>query len=151
DPLGMEGAPGQAPGLGWLDIDTTLEPDKRLRQVAGKLTVAPARVGGYEIHLGVTRGEALTRPLVHLDDGRSDGAVSEDGLVAGTYVHGLMDQAEALSAILGWAGVPDAVAEDIGARREADLNRLADAVERHLDLERLLGAAQAFDRRGLRS
>ena len=151
DPLGMEGAPGQAPGLGWLDIDTTLEPDKRLRQVAGKLTVASARVGGYEIHLGVTRGEALTRPLVHLDDGRSDGAVSEDGLVAGTYVHGLMDQAEALSAILAWAGVPDAVAEDIGARREADLNRLADAVERHLDLERLLGAAQAFDRRGLRS
>ncbi len=148
DPHGMEGEPGQTQGLGWLDFDTTLERDKRLRQVAGRLTLMPARVNGYEIHLGVSHGAALSRPLVRLDDGRSDGAISEDGLVAGTYVHGLMDHAEALAAILSWAGMIDAVAEDIGVRREADLNRLADAVEEHLNLEHLLHNASDFESRG---
>lgn len=143
DPHGMEGEPGQAQGLGWLDLDTTLERNKHLRQVAGALTLTPARLNGYEIHLGVTTGEALTRPLVRLDDGRADGAISEDGLVAGTYVHGLMDHPEALAAVLSWAGMAEAVTEDIGARREADLDRLADAIESHLDLGRLLQASSS--------
>lgn len=141
DPYRMEGGQDAADGLGWLDMGTTLGQEKQLRRVSGRFAFAPARLAGYEIHLGRTEGRALASPLVHLDDGHADGAMSEDGQVAGTYVHGLLDHPEALSAILSWAGVTEPATQDIAQRREADLNRLADAVEAHLDLERLVLAA----------
>ena len=134
DPLGLEGAPGSSAGLGWLDLETTLESEKQLRNVAGRLCL-PGTPGmrGYEIHLGVSHGEDLQRPVVQLDDGRADGAMSSDGQVLGTYCHGLFDAPEALTAFLHWAGCADAESVDFAVRREADLNRLADAVEAHLD------------------
>jgi adenosylcobyric acid synthase len=88
---------------------------------------------GYEIHLGVTAGAALARPLVQLDDGRSDGAISTDDQVAGSYCHGLFDHPQALAALLAWAGLRGAEHVDFAARRAADLERLADAVEQALD------------------
>ena len=134
DPQGLEGAPRTSAGLGWLDMRTTLEAEKQLRNVSGRLSLpgAPAMTG-YEIHLGVSQGADLQRPSVLLDDGRADGAISADGQIMGTYCHGLFDQPQALSALLGWAGCHDAATVDFVARREADLNRLADAVETHLD------------------
>ena len=138
DPLGLEGAPGTSAGLGWLDCETTLEAEKQLRNVAGRLDLAGApAMAGYEIHLGVTRGPALARPLVRLADGRDEGACSPDGLVLGSYCHGLFDHPEALAALLGWAGLAQAAPVDFAARREADLERLADAVEAALDWRRL--------------
>ncbi len=57
DPDGREGPAGSSDGLGWLDFDTTLAPEKQLRQVSGRLAGdAAAPVRGYEIHLGVTEG-----------------------------------------------------------------------------------------------
>ena len=47
------------------------------------------------------------------------------------------DQPEALAALLAWAGLHGAAPVDLAARREADLNRLADSLEAHLDLARL--------------
>jgi adenosylcobyric acid synthase len=138
DPQGLEGAPGSSPGLGWLHVETTLESEKQLRNVRGHLCLpgTPAMTG-YEIHLGVSKGEDLSRPLVTLEDGRSDGACSADHQVIGTYCHGLLDQPEALSALLAWAGCADAQPVDFVARREADLNRLADAVEQSLDWQKI--------------
>ncbi len=81
------------------------------------------------MHAGVSSGPALARPLLRLDDGRVDGAVSADGLIRASYVHGLFDQPEALLALLDWAGLPQAAALDPGALREAALERLADALE----------------------
>ena len=134
DPQGLEGKPGASPGLGWLEMTTRLETEKQLRRVAGHLTLpAAAPMTGYEIHLGVSQGLDLHRPLVTLDDGRSDGAISDDGQVIGTYCHGLFDQPQALSALLTWAGCTDVATVDFIARREADLDRLADTVEAHLD------------------
>jgi adenosylcobyric acid synthase len=92
---------------------------------------------GYEIHLGVTRGGGLARPAVVLDDGRNDGAVSADNQIFATYCHGVFDHPEALTALLGWAGLQDAEVVDFAARREADLNRLADSVEAALDWEKM--------------
>ena len=134
DPQGLEGGSGSSNGLGWLEIDTTLAAEKQLHNVQGHLCLpgAPAMTG-YEIHLGISSGPDLQRPLVTLSDGRQDGARSADEQIAGTYCHGLFDQPEALSALLGWAGCVDAAAVDFVARREADINRLADAVEQHLD------------------
>ena len=144
DPLGLEGAAGATPGLGWLDCETTLEKEKQLRNVSGHLALAgePA-MAGYEIHLGVTSGPALAAPAVRLDDGRADGAISADGQVLGTYCHGLFDHPEALSALLAWAGAGEVETVDFAARREADLERLADSVEAALDWEKLEGLLPA--------
>ncbi|MGB4672923.1 MAG: cobyric acid synthase, partial [Azovibrio sp.] len=82
DPHGLEGPPGSSPGLGWLDCETTLAPEKQLQNVQGHLLLEgrPA-MSGYEIHLGVTHGPALESPLLLLDPDRREGARSGDGQV----------------------------------------------------------------------
>lgn len=142
DPLGIEGPAGSRRGLGLLDFETTLEPEKQLRQVQGKLVPTGARIAGYEIHMGLTRGPALLRPALELEDGRCDGARSEDDLILATYVHGLFDAPEACAALLAWAGLTDAEPVDRGRLRDASLERLADTLEAHLDLDALLSEAR---------
>ncbi|MFL6534984.1 MAG: cobyric acid synthase CobQ, partial [Pseudomonas sp.] len=79
-------------------------------------------------------GPALENAAVHLDDGRCDGAQSPDGQVFGTYLHGLFESPAASSALLRWAGLEDVQAVDYHGLRERDIERLADLVERHLDI-----------------
>lgn len=143
DPEGIEGMPGASAGLGWLDIDTTLQPGKQLRNVRGSLVIGDveAPVTGYEIHCGVSRGEGLLVAPIMLEGARPDGARSADDQVLGSYVHGLFDSPPALAALLAWAGLEQAATVDVHALREAAIERLADAVEAHLDtgaLRRLL-------------
>ncbi|HEY0335143.1 MAG TPA: cobyric acid synthase [Stenotrophomonas sp.] len=137
DPSGIEGSAGSSLGLGWLAIETTLMPDKQLRATQGWLSFADAGVRGYEIHCGVSEGPALARPFAILDGARHDGAVSADGQVMGTYLHGVFDHPAALAALLAWAGLRGASALDMQALREQTLERLADAVEQHLDIATL--------------
>ena len=139
DPAGVEGAAGTSDGLGLLDLATTLAGEKRLAQVRGRCTFArEAEVVGYEIHMGVSCGAALASPVFEID-GRPEGAISDDGQVLGTYLHGLFDSAPACSALLHWAGLHGASAVDTHALREASLDRIADAVEPLL--ERLMAIA----------
>ncbi|KRP51721.1 cobyric acid synthase [Pseudomonas poae] len=133
DPLGLEGAAGSSDGLGLLGFSTTLEEEKQLRNVRGRLFLEDAEVSGYEIHAGVTSGDGLTRAAVLLDDGRTDGAHSADGQILGTYLHGLFETPAACSALLRWAGLQDVQEVDYHALRERDIERLADLVENHLD------------------
>ncbi|KPB54218.1 MULTISPECIES: cobyric acid synthase [Pseudomonas syringae group] len=133
DPLGLEGAAGSSPGLGFLAMSTVLETEKQLRNVRGHLTLEDAEVSGYEIHAGVTTGAALEQPAVRLDDGRCDGAQSTDGQILGTYLHGLFESPAACSALLRWAGLENVQSVDYHALRERDIERLADLVEKHLD------------------
>ncbi|WP_201316169.1 cobyric acid synthase [Dyella sp. EPa41] len=133
DPHGIEGEPGSNEGLGWLDMETTLDAHKALRRVEGMLLVGGAQVTGYEIHCGVSEGPALKHASSLLDGGRLDGALSADGQLLGSYVHGLFDHPAALAALLAWAGLHEAVPLDVRAQREAAIDRLADAVEAHLD------------------
>ncbi|RQZ70715.1 cobyric acid synthase [Burkholderia sp. Bp9004] len=144
DPLGLEGAPGSMPGLGLLDFDTTLQPDKTLKNVTGHLALpGAAAVHGYEIHMGDTRGPALASPALELAAGdapggvRTDGARSADGQILATYVHGLFDAPDACAALLAWAGLDGAAHIDYPALREASLERLADSFAEHLDLRAL--------------
>jgi adenosylcobyric acid synthase len=132
DPQGLEGPPGSMPGLGWLDVETTLAPRKQLRQVQGRLLPGGEAVVGYEIHAGVSTGAALEHPLLDLG-GRPDGVRDPGGQILATYVHGLFDAPEAQAALLHWAGLDAAPAIDLNALREASLDRLADAVAQHLD------------------
>jgi len=136
DPQGLEGAAGSSEGLALLEMETTLQAEKRLARVDGKLCFAAAAVTGYEIHMGVSHGPALQRPLVKLS-GEPEGAFSEDNAIAGTYIHGLFDHPEACAALLAWAGLQNAEPFDYTAQREAGLDRLADALEAHLDWKKL--------------
>lgn len=140
DPDGLEGPAGSVPGLGLLAMRTRMVAGKRLRNVAGTLLDAPAGevtpVRGYEIHNGISEGPALARPLMELD-GSPDGAVSEDGQVLGTYLHGLFDEAGACAALLARLGLAERageVAVDFAAHRERELDRLADGLEASLDM-----------------
>ena len=144
DPQGLEGARASRAGLQLLDFETTLAPEKQLRQVSGRLLlggVAPtARFSGYEIHMGVSAGPALARPALQLD-GRTDGALSEDGQILATYLYGVFDAPEACSALLAWAGLAAPQSIDFTAMREASIERLADVLEQHLQIEKMFGAA----------
>lgn len=137
DPLGLEGPSGSSDGLGLLAFSTTLEEEKQLRNVRGRLLLEDVEVSGYEIHAGVTSGQALASPAVRLDDGRHDGARSVDGQILGTYLHGLFETPAACSALLRWAGLADVQEVDYHALRERDIERLADLVEQHLDTDLL--------------
>jgi adenosylcobyric acid synthase len=137
DPLGVEGSAGESAGFGWLDIVTTLASEKQLRNAQGLLTFEHARVRGYEIHSGVTRGDGLASPFALLDEGRSDGALSRDGQVLGTYLHGVFESPAACAALLRWTGLTEPAILDYAVLREQAIERLADAVERHLDVERI--------------
>lgn len=136
DPCGLEGEAGSSDGLGLLDLETTLARDKQLRNVCGTLAINGVPVSGYEIHAGVTAGTALSRPAIHLGD-RGDGAISEDGQILGTYLHGLFESPQACAALLAWSGLEDAQTVDYHALREASIERLANAVAAHLDTARL--------------
>jgi len=138
DPRGLEGAPGSQPGLGLLDYETTLESAKQLRQVRGRLIASGAHVSGYEIHMGISTGPALAHPVIQFDDGRPDGALSEDGQVLATYLHGLFEEPQACAALLAWAGLSRPAPVDYAALREASIDRLADALSEHLRIDRLL-------------
>ncbi|MCP5421095.1 MAG: cobyric acid synthase [Gammaproteobacteria bacterium] len=138
DPEGLEGAPGGSPGLGLLEAETMLAPEKQLRNVSGRLQLAghpPLR--GYEIHAGVTTGPALANPAALLEHG-PDGALSADGQILGSYVHGLFDTPAACQALLQWAGLRGAENQDFQGLYETQLERLADTVEAHLDMPAIL-------------
>lgn len=145
DPLGVESPVTRTAGLGLLDYVTTLEPHKQLVNTAGTLlTAQEAPVRGYEIHMGVTEGPALRRPALRLSDGettRDDGALSEDGQILATYLHGLFDSPQACTALLRWAGLDDVAHVDHDARRLASIDRLADAVASSVDLDALWKSA----------
>ncbi|MBI2286263.1 MAG: cobyric acid synthase [Nitrosomonadales bacterium] len=136
DPLGLEGEAGSSAGLGLLELGTTLQAEKQLRNMRGTLMLEGAPVSGYEIHAGVSAGRALQHPAVQLEHG-ADGAISNDGQILATYLHGLFESGAATDALLHWAGLREAATPDYRARREADLERLADAVEQYLDTAKL--------------
>jgi adenosylcobyric acid synthase len=138
DPDGVEGPPGAVTGLGMLDVDTVLGGDKRLVAVTG-LSADGVAFGGYEMHVGRTSGAMA--PLLHMADGRTDGAVSADGLVAGCYVHGLFaDDAQRGAWLRSLGAVPSGRCHE--GEIEAVLDALAAHIEAHVDVGRLLALAR---------
>lgn len=137
DPHAIEGDAGTSAGFAWLEMETTLMQEKHLAQVSGKLAFADATVTGYEIHMGVSTGTALSKPALIIN-GKPEGAISPDNQIAGTYLHGLFDHAEASAAWLKWAGLDGTESPfDYEQLREAGLERIADCVEQHLDWDKL--------------
>lgn len=144
DPHGIEGEVGMAAGLGLLDIETVLDTAKTLRSVSGAAVLSGAPFTGYEMHMGVTDGPDRARPLLRFDDGRTDGAVSADGLVAGTYVHGLLSdpaQRRAWLALLGAAASGKDHAQDV----DQALDEIADVLEASLDIDAMIALSRRSD------
>lgn len=137
DPDGIEGAPGTSAGLGLLDVDTVLTPVKQLRVEQATHMASGAAISGYHMHMGVTEGADRTRPFAHVS-GTAEGAISADGRVAGTYLHGLFAADTFRRAFLGNAASPDLAYE---AGIEQTLDDLAVHLEKHLDIDALLRLA----------
>lgn len=139
DPAGLEGPPGVVEGLGLLDVETVLAGDKRLREVSGE--ALGAAFDGYEIHLGTTTGPDTGRPLGRLADGRPEGARSADGLVAGTYVHGLLGNPAQRARWLARIGAA-ASGPDHRADIDAALDAIAAQLETELDIDAMIAIAR---------
>ncbi|MCL4166724.1 UNVERIFIED_CONTAM: hypothetical protein GTU68_064666 [Idotea baltica] len=149
DPDGIEGPAGSSTGLGYLTMATEIRQEKRLENVQGYLRIGrKSQVSGYEIHCGMSSGESLNTPLMTLDNqignALNDGALSEDGQIAGTYLHGLFDHPDALVDLLNWAGLNNAEKIDRGQLRDKSLNRLAESIEQHFDWKKFEQATGIF-------
>ncbi|MBF9048656.1 cobyric acid synthase [Roseobacter sp. HKCCD9010] len=140
DPEGIEGPAGETPGLGFLDIETVMTPAKRLTEVDAVHAASGAGFHGYEIHIGVSDGPDRARPFAYIAD-TPEGAVSADGRVQGSYLHGMFRDDEFRAA---WLGQFDVAASDAayGESVEQTLDALADHMEAHLDVSGLLGLAR---------
>lgn len=173
DPLGLEDLPGTSQGLGYLPLTTELQVEKQLLNVSGTLRLgqSSASVSGYEIHCGASRiPDRCTQPLLLNERGsdanrvsatepakvtepakttapRSEGLLSEDNQILGSYLHGLFDSPEACELLLAWAGMtaPQGHAVDINQQRQQQLDRLADVLEQHLDFNKIINIFKEED------
>jgi adenosylcobyric acid synthase len=140
DPLGIEGGVAETEGLGLLDIETVMEPEKTVRNVSAHSLVFDEPLSGYEIHLGRTTGPDCLRPSAIID-GVQDGATSADGKVCGTYMHGLFAADAFRRKFLESLGVKGGVI-DYRAEVERALDELAAHLEKHLDCDAIFAAAR---------
>jgi adenosylcobyric acid synthase len=136
DPDGIEGPAGETPGLGLLNVTTLMAAEKALTRVKAVHAATGEALEAYEIHIGRTEGEDLARPFA-IVNGLAEGAVSADGLVHGTYLHGLFSSDEFRKAFLARLGIA-AAGEHYRAGVERVLEKLADHIEKHLDVDGLL-------------
>jgi len=142
DPEGIEGAPATVPGLGYLDVDTTMLAEKSLYEVEGESADGGVPFKGYEMHVGESVGDGTRRPLLLIAEGRPDGAVSTDRRVAGCHVHGLFADDRQRSDWLQRIGA-GSTAIRYEDEIDATLDALAAHLERHIDCDTLIRLARA--------
>lgn len=147
DPEGIEGPAGECvDGLGLLDLDTHMQGEKRTKVVSATYLKSGEAVSGYEIHIGVSQGKDRQRPLFDIK-GEREGAMSANGRVAGTYIHGLFNsdnfRRAFLRDFLSHSSGDGAKGYSYHALVEQTLDQLADHVEHHLDVDALLKIAKS--------
>lgn len=135
DPNGVESAPGQSEGLGLLDVHTVLTSSKQLTRTEEIVTLngKEALAKGYEIHVG--RSEVSGETPLRLDSGLTDGAISECGQVMGTYLHGFFDEVDVLNLVTEWVNGSQVKQQNFQELKERGINRIADAIEQHMNLD----------------
>lgn len=135
DPLGSDGLAGETEGLGLLDVTTEMAGAKRLVRVTGEALGQP--VSGYEIHMGQSCGPDCARPFAYMPG--PDGAISRNGRIMGTYLHGLFADDRFRAAYLRRLGTASQPGYDAGV--EETLNALAEHLEAYLDVPAILALA----------
>ncbi len=139
DPDGVDGRPGTVDGLGLLDVDTVMADEKQVTLRHAQALPNREPVDGYEIHMGRTEGPDCARAWLEID-GRPEGAASPNGRILGSYLHGIFTSDAFRASYLSRLGVTSEIAYEDGV--EQTLDDLADHLERHMDLDLLLGLAQ---------
>ncbi|CAN7224511.1 cobyric acid synthase [Bradyrhizobium sp. LjRoot220] len=140
DPEGIEGPAGQTAGLALLDVTTVMTGEKTLALVTAQHVATRQPIAAYEIHIGRTDGPDRARPFAMLD-GAPEGAISRDGRVYGSYLHGLFASDDFRSSFLRQLDIP-VTDQQYRGRVESALDALADHIEAHLDVEGLLALAR---------
>ncbi|RWN99496.1 cobyric acid synthase [Mesorhizobium sp.] len=140
DPDGIEGSVTETDGLGLLDVETLMEPEKTVRNVSARSVQFDLPLEGYEIHLGRTTGPDTLRPSTVIN-GADDGAVSADGKVSGSYLHGLFSADAFRAKFLENLGVKGG-GIDYRAEVERALDEVAAELETHLDCDAIFGLAR---------
>ncbi|MER9045764.1 cobyric acid synthase [Mesorhizobium sp. M0189] len=140
DPYGIEGSVTETQGLGLLDVETVMEPEKTVRNVSARSVPFDLPLEGYEIHLGRTTGPDTLRPSAVIN-GVDDGAISADGKVSGTYMHGLFSADAFRAKFLESLGVKGG-GIDYRAEVERALDEIAAELETHLDCDAIFGLAR---------
>ncbi|MER8966330.1 MULTISPECIES: cobyric acid synthase [unclassified Mesorhizobium] len=140
DPDGIEGSVTETQGLGLLDVETVMEPEKTVRNVSARSVPFDLPLDGYEIHLGRTTGPDTLRPSAVIN-GIDDGAISADGKVLGTYMHGLFSADAFRAKFLESLGVKGG-GIDYRAEVERALDEIAAELETHLDCDAIFGLAR---------
>ena len=140
DPEGIEGPPGESPGLGLLSVETEMTPDKHLTRVTATHAASNLQIEGYEIHIGRTTGPDCARPFAYIN-GTPEGAISANSRVVGSYMHGMFSDDAFRRAYLADLGAkPSTYA--YSADLETVLDALAAHLERHLDIDALFALAR---------
>ncbi|WP_024554587.1 cobyric acid synthase [Franconibacter helveticus 513] len=147
----VESGLGEAMGLGLLDVTTRFAFEKTTTQVAGETLPLPGlfsaagnlALQGYEIHMGETTLGKNARPFARLGEEKQDGAVSPDGQVAGSYLHGLFDNGAFTRALLDSLRLRKGLAPfagealDYAAWKSQQFDKLASAMREHIDITRI--------------
>ena len=141
DPLGMDGAPGSEEGLGLLNITTSMQPRKTVRQTKAKHLNTGVDCEGYEIHVGETNGPDTSRPFSKTVFG-DDGASNEAGNVYGTYLHGVFTNDLFRAAWLNSIREGHHSLVNYEQSVENALDELSDALEECLDVDQILRDAE---------
>lgn len=140
DPEGIEGAKGVTEGLGLLNTKTVMKPKKALTEVVARHQDTGSNFSGYEIHIGQTSGPDCARPFASIGD-VNEGAISEDGRIFGSYLHGMFSDDDFRRSFLGQMGIAASqlsYAESV----EITLDDLAQHIELYIDLDRLVDCAR---------
>lgn len=140
DPEGFDGAAGGIAGLGLLDVETVMRPEKRLRVSHATHIASGQPITGYEIHMGETIGPDCARPFANIA-GQDDGAIRADGRVMGSYLHGLFQEDAFRRAFFAGLGAT-ASTGNYSATVDQVLSDLAIHLETHLDIDALFALAR---------
>ncbi len=143
DASGIEGQAGVSKGLGYFAVNTVLKTEKTLINVSGTLQLAgqSTDIKGYEIHAGqstFTDNDTATKTSSLLNiQGQGQGLLSEDGQIAGCYLHGLFDQVAALQLFMRWLGHDVSTAPSVEQLEEQAIERVSKACVTHLDMTKV--------------
>jgi adenosylcobyric acid synthase len=147
DPHGVESVRTEARGLDLLDVETVMERDKITAQSEAQILEGTLpwwhgpeqRLEGYEIHMGRTTLGTNARPLLTLrrlgdQNWHADGAISADGTVFGTYLHGIFDNDAFRTALVDLYRSGESTSLSFEKRKQEGFDRLAKLLRQHLDL-----------------
>ena len=155
DPENAESKTLETDGLGLIDVSTLFRMQKNTHQVKATLhdrgtdifkgLNSDNKITGYEIHMGETELLNGTAPFLKIlersdkEVSMDDGAVSSDGNVIGTYLHGIFDnnefRLELINKLRKNKGLSTMLAEELNSvDKEREYDKLADWFREHIDM-----------------